>query len=154
MAPHWRCRRRHGRATDERPPDSVFIGAWRFADQHDPRAWRAVGEDQLRRRRLEPAAFEALKRGAQFIERRRRGGEVARRTRRVVGSERGGGSRTRLESRRRRGRRMRRAARGRRGALGEAVVRSFVERQIDARLQPPPQRFGGGGGGERMRWVG
>jgi len=74
-------------AADERPADTVFVAARRLADEHDPRAGRAVGEDELGRRRLQPAAVKALQFGAQVVERRRRR-PLARRARCVVGRDR------------------------------------------------------------------
>ncbi len=72
-------------AADERAADPVFVAARRLAHQHDPRVGRAVGEHQLRRRRLEAAALEAFERRAQLVEGARRRGRFARRARGFVG---------------------------------------------------------------------
>jgi len=65
--------------SDEGQALAIFVGARRLADDHDVGVGIAVGEDELRCGRLEPAAFEREELRPQFFERPRSHRGIARR---------------------------------------------------------------------------
>ena len=56
------------RTADKRQAGDIFVAPRRLADEHDAPLWIAVGEDELRRRGAQHAAFERTEQRAQRLQ--------------------------------------------------------------------------------------